>query len=247
MKNKNDLLQEIKSWADPQRAIKDQRYHKSSRKHWGVSVPQCHKLAKSFSIGLQQVELLSIAQALWLTDLFDPMICASKILSLPCVKPSLLLWDTIKGFLKNVDGWALEDSLAHAAWKCILADKELLNDVEEWAKHSNFWMRRATLVYTLPFAKPGKDPERILRWASSYSTDSEWFIQKAIGWWLRVLGEHNPNRVILFLNMHGHQLKSVAKREATRKLSLELQQKVKAFSKNDKINTNSLFGILDSK
>lgn len=224
---KEEILQALKSFADPKRAIADQRYHKSTREHWGVSVPQCDKLAKQFAKGLKEDELLSLAEALWMTDLFDPMICASKLLSLSKVKPSLPLWNTIKHFLNNVDGWALEDSLAHAAWKCILAHTELLDDLDSWSRHPNFWMRRATLVYTLPFAKPGKDPERMLKWASSYSTDSEWFIQKAIGWWLRVLGEHNPDRVLIFLKTHWSQLKPVAKKEATRKLPEELQQEVK--------------------
>lgn len=220
---KDDILHEIKSFANPDRAIADKRYHKSSREHWGVPVPQCAKIVRSFSKGLKQEELLSIAEDLWKTDLFDSMICASKILSLPSMKPSLSLWNIIRKFLKNVDGWALEDSLAHAAWKCLIADKKLLEDLEKWTKHPNFWMRRATLVYTLPFAKPGEDPEQMLGWASSYSTDPEWFIQKAIGWWLRVLGEHNPDRVIFFLKMHWSSLKSVAKKEAIRKLPLEFQ------------------------
>lgn len=224
-----DLLREIKTLADPKRAAADQRYHKSAREHWGVSVPQCDKLAKTFSKDLNENELISMAEALWMTDLFDPMICASKILSFSSIKPSSQLWKVIKDFMIKVDGWALEDSLCHVAWKCILADIKLLDDLEDWNKHPNFWMRRATLVYTLPFAKPTKDPERMLGWASSYATDSEWFIQKAIGWWLRVLGEHNPDRVLAFLKTHWPQLKGIAKKEATRKLSDELQQRVKLF------------------
>ena len=31
----------------------------------------------------------------------------------------------------------------------------------------------------------------MLGWASLYAPDPEWFIQKAIGWWLRVLALHN--------------------------------------------------------
>jgi len=224
-----NLLPEIKKFADPIRAAADQRYHKSSREHWGVSVPQCDKLARVFSKGLKENELIAIAETLWMTNLFDPMICASKILSLPSIKPSPLLWNTIKNFLEKVDGWALEDSLCHAAWKCILENTELLNDLHEWVRHPNFWMRRATLVYTLPFAKPGRDPERMLDWASSYSNDSEWFIQKAIGWWLRVLGKHNPNRVLAFLRIHWPQLKSIARKEATRKLSAEFKKRIELF------------------
>lgn len=78
-----DLLREIKSLVDPQKAIADQRYDKSTREHWGVSVPQCDKLAKLFSKGLREDELIAMADALWMTDLFDPMICASKILPCP--------------------------------------------------------------------------------------------------------------------------------------------------------------------
>lgn len=221
-----DLLQEIKSFADPKRAVADQRYHKSTREHWGVCVPQCDKLAKSFSKGHEEADLILMAETLWMTDLFDPMVCACKILSLPRIKPSLPLWNTIKNLLKKVDGWALEDGLAHAAWKCILANPELLDDLHEWSRHPNFWMRRATLVYTLPFAKPGKDPERMLEWASFYATDPEWFIQKAIGWWLRVLGQHNPERVSLFLTTHWDKLKGVAQKEATRKLSIQWQERI---------------------
>ncbi|MCB1081356.1 MAG: DNA alkylation repair protein, partial [Chlamydiia bacterium] len=103
--------------------------------------------------------------------------------------------------------------------KCILADESLLDELEKWTYHENFWIRRAALVYTLPYAKPGFDPERMLSWAARYATDPEWFIQKAIGWWLRVLGEHNPERVILFLEIHSDRLKSVAKKEARRKLA----------------------------
>ena len=197
-----ELLRELKALSDPQKALADQKYHKSVREHWGVSVPLCDKVAKTYAKGRKPEELLFLAEDLWNTDLYDPMICASKIVSLSCIKPSLPLWNTIKRFLKSVDGWALEDSLAHAAWKCILADKTLLDELEIWTKHPNFWIRRATLIYTLPFAKPGKDPEPMLGWASIYSTDSEWFMQKAIGWWLRVLGSHNPERVILFLKTH---------------------------------------------
>lgn len=208
------------------RAAADQRYHKSNRKHWGVSVPACDQLVRTLCKQNTHEELLSLAKRLWETNLFDPMVCSAKILSLPNVRPSEELWKMIRYFLKQVDGWALEDHLAHAARKCILADLLLLDELEKWTKDSNFWMRRAVLVYTLPFAKPGQNPERMLEWASRYAADPEWFIQKAIGWWLRVLGEHNPERVMTFLNVHWEKLKGVARKEATRKLSSEWQEKL---------------------
>lgn len=213
------FLQELQKLRNESRAERDKRYHKSAREHWGVSVPECAQLARALTQGFDEKKLFLLAHSLWETDLFDAMVCAAKILMLSRIKLSELLWATILQFLKKVDGWALEDHLANVAGKCILANESLLNQIEEWTKHPNFWMRRAALVYTLPFAKPGKNPERMLGWAASYASDPEWFIQKAIGWWLRDLGKHNPERVLLFLNTHGDKLKAVAKKEATRKLN----------------------------
>jgi len=178
-------------------------------------------LVNALSKQLSQFERIAFAKALWATDQFDPMICAAKLLSKSV--PSIEVWTTLVDFLQVVDGWALEDQLAHAAWRCILHEESLLNEVEKWTIHPNFWMRRAALVYTLPYAKAGRNPERMLRWASSYVLDKEWFIQKAIGWWLRVLGEHSPEKVCLFLKEHWNDLKSVARKEATRRLKSDWQ------------------------
>ncbi len=212
------FLLDLQSLGTSTGAIAHQKYHKSSRTHWGVTNPDKRKLISGLIKQLPEEGLIKFSQELWETSLFDPMICAALILEDKKVKPSPKVWSAIVRFLKDVDGWALEDTLAHAAWKCILANEVLLDEVETWTKHSDFWMRRAALVYTLPFAKPGKNPERSLQWASSYVDDREWFIQKAIGWWLRVLSEHNPKRVLEFVKKHESQLMYVAKKEATRKI-----------------------------
>ncbi len=227
------ILIELQTLGDPKRAEIHQRYHKSKRIHWGVSVPQCEKIANAYAKGLSEKELVTLAEHLWMSGLFDPMICASKILSISIVKPSQSLWKLIHKFLQDVDGWALEDSLCHVAWKCVLDQQKRLDDVQKWTQHKNFWYRRAALVYTLPFAKPGQDPERMLKWAASYTTDPEWFIQKAIGWWLRVLGQHNPKRVVKFLDIHWDQLKGVARKEATRKLPEKWKFNINKGAKND--------------
>ncbi len=212
------LLVELKKLHDPVRALKDAAYHKSKREHLGIPTPSLTVIAKSSCKGLKDEEIFLFAKELWETEVFDAMICATKMVTLPRISASPALWNTLLEFLQKVDGWALEDQLSHAAWKCILKDLSLLDQLEEWTKHQSFWIRRAALVYTLPFAKKGKDPERMLGWASIYASDPEWFIQKAIGWWLRVLGAHNKERVLSFLDAHHHLLKGVAKREATRKL-----------------------------
>ncbi|MEJ2001402.1 MAG: DNA alkylation repair protein, partial [Maritimibacter sp.] len=56
--------------------------------------------------------------------------------------------------------------------------------------------------------------DRILGWAASYVDDPEWFIQKAVGWWLRDLSKHDPDRTRAFLDSYGERMKPFARREA---------------------------------
>ena len=59
---------------------------------------------------------------------------------------------------------------------------------------------------------------RMLGWAARLAEDREWFMQKAIGWWLRELSKRNSERVRRFLTEHGGKLAGVARREATKYL-----------------------------
>ncbi|MEO0746032.1 MAG: DNA alkylation repair protein, partial [Pseudomonadota bacterium] len=110
----------------------------------------------------------------------------------------------------------------------LLADPARLDDVEQWTRSGHMWTRRAALVMTLPWTKqnhPKPDEEaardRILGWAAGYVADRNWFIQKAIGWWLRDLSKHDPDRVTTFLAQHNGAMKPFAAREAARYLKTE--------------------------
>ncbi len=118
----------------------------------------------------------------------------------------------------DLDGWAVADNLATVASRCLIEDSGRLDAVETWIENPHLWTRRAALVFTLPWAKEKRDPERMLGWAARLADDPEWFIQKAIGWWLRELSKRDPKRVRRFLADHGGKLRGVAKREATKYL-----------------------------
>jgi 3-methyladenine DNA glycosylase AlkD len=59
---------------------------------------------------------------------------------------------------------------------------------------------------------------RILGWCETLATDRTWFIQKAIGWWLRELSKRAPDTVAHWLSTHGGAMKPFAIREAARHL-----------------------------
>lgn len=87
------------------------------------------------------------------------------------------------------------------------------------------WTKRAALVFTLPWAKQNnpKPAEieariRILGWAASYAEDEDWFIQKAIGWWVRDLSKHDEPRAREFVIEHGPKMKNFSRKIAAKYL-----------------------------
>ena len=87
------------------------------------------------------------------------------------------------------------------------------------------WVRRATLVMTLPWTKQNHPTDqdrairtRVLDWAAILAPDRDWFIQKSIAWWLRELSKHDPDRTRAFLADHGETLKPFARKEAAKYL-----------------------------
>ena len=215
------FIKAVRAFADPTRAERDRQYHKSARPHWGIKMPQLDSVVKYHAKQHTSAGLLRLAQALWDSGTFDLMMAAGRILGRREIPASPRLWHTLDAWLDDVDGWVLEDVLAPAAWKCLLDGPVVLDNLERWTTHPVVWRRRAALVYTLPYAKPGHDPERVLAWAAGYATAPEWFIQKAIGWWLRELSKHDGPRVVNFLQANWHQLQGVARKEASRRLDPE--------------------------
>ena len=223
------FIEDVLAAADPARAERDRKYHKSTRPHWGITMPQLDYVVKRHAGRHPPEHLLRLASQLWSSGVYDLMTAAARLLGRREIAASRELWQTLDGWLEDVDGWALEAVLAPAAWKCLLHDPALLDDLERWTAHPDKWRRRAVLIYTLPYAKPGRDPERVLGWAAAYAADPDWFIQKAIGWWLRELSRHDGPRVVRFLRSHWHQLQGVARREARRRLDSESARRLLDF------------------
>ena len=131
----------------------------------------------------------------------------------------------IRDWALGFDAWAVADHASIAGQKRLVADPSRLGDVAAWTTHPNMWTRRAALVMTLPWAKLNHPKpqdleirETVLGWAAGYVADRDWFIQKAVAWWLRDLSKHDPALARDWLERHGAGLKAFACKEASRYL-----------------------------
>ncbi|KIC18672.1 DNA alkylation repair protein [Leisingera sp. ANG-Vp] len=218
-------LDELKAQAEPGRAEGMAAYHKQSREVLGVPNPATNDLTKSWRQSLDVEQRVALARALWDTDIFEARIAAAKLLTQARIKEDAAVWDLLQSWVPDFDSWAIADHACSAISKRLLAAPERLDTVEAWTQSDHMWSRRAALVATLPWAKMNNlkpadqaSRERILGWAASYVPDRDWFIQKAIAWWLRDLSKHDAERTRAFLAEHGENMKGFARKEAAKYL-----------------------------
>ncbi|MFW8592583.1 DNA alkylation repair protein [Cribrihabitans neustonicus] len=220
-----DALAALRARAEPGRAEQMAAYHKQEREVLGTPNPALNELAKEWRQALDTGARCALAQQLWETDIFEARIAAAKLLTQARIKDDAAVWNLLCSWVPQFDGWAIADHAATALQKRLLADPERLDTAEEWTQAPHMWTRRAALVATLPWAKmnnlkPADQArrERILGWAAAYVPDRDWFIQKAVAWWLRDLSKHDAARTSTFLAEHGAAMKGFARKDAARYL-----------------------------
>ena len=223
----SDALAALQALADPGRAAEMAAYHKVPRPYLGVSVPQIDALARDWRQTLELSDRLALADTLWRMGIHETMVAAAKLLEQARIRPDDSgAWALIACWAEGFEGWAVADHAGIAGQKRLVADPSRIETVAAWTTHPNMWTRRAALVMTLPWAKMNFPKpadlairDRVLGWCEGYADDRDWFIQKAVAWWLRDLSRHDPDRTRAFLAAHGHRLKAFARKEAARQLA----------------------------
>lgn len=218
----DDALRLLRAEAVPGAVEEMAAYHKTDREILGIRVPVITEMAQDWRNELDFNGRVRLASDLWESGVFEARIAAAKLLVQARIRPDdQPVWDLITSWLPDFDGWALADHVAEAGSRRLVADPSRLDAVEEWVKSPHMWTRRAALVFTHPWAKlvhpkPAEleQRERILGWAALLVKDRDWFIQKAIGGWIRDMSKRAPDRADAFLQNEGLELKSFARKLA---------------------------------
>ncbi|MBW6507582.1 MAG: DNA alkylation repair protein [Rhodobacteraceae bacterium] len=218
-------LAALSALADPARAEGSAAYHKAPRPYLGLMVPQIEALVADWRARLDVPGRVALADALWASDIHEARIAAAKLLTQARIADDEAVWALIASWVPQFDAWAIADHAAAAGGRRLMAHPERLDAVEAWLAHPNIWARRAALTFALPWTRlPHPKPAdeavraRVLGWAVRLAPDRDWFIQKAIAWWLRDLSKHDAALARDWLAQHGATLKPFAQKEAARYL-----------------------------
>ncbi|TNF22031.1 MAG: DNA alkylation repair protein [Rhodobacteraceae bacterium] len=219
-------LFELRAFAEAGRDAQMAAYHKVERPYLGVPNGAINDLTTFWRRDLSIDDRVALADGLWQSNIHEARIAAAKLLTQARIRPDDGVWRLIASWVPEFDAWAIADHACMAGQRRLTADPTRLDEVETWTASDHLWTRRAALVMTLPWTKMAHPrPEqiaqrdRILGWAAAYTGDSEWFIQKAVAWWLRELSKRAPEVTADFLAQHGARMAPFARREAAKYLT----------------------------
>ena len=222
----DDALSQMKAHIEPGRAEGMRGYHKIDREYLGIANGPLDDLAKEWRRSLSVDERVLLADGLWQTNIYEARVVAAKLLTQARIKDDGAVWRLIASWVPDFDCWAIADHAMMAGQRRVTSDPSRLDEVETWTTSDHMWTKRAALVITLPFnrTRDASDEERatrerVLNWAAGYVDDKQWFIQKAVAWWLRDLSKRDPERVKEFLKTYGEQMKNFARKEASKYLT----------------------------
>jgi len=218
-----ELDEDLRARATPERAVQERAYLKSTIEHYGVSVPDGRSLAKAFVKEHHELghdDVCALAVALWDVPVHERRRLAVELLErwVDRLGPSDV--PLLERFLRESGTWALVDEIAPSVvGPLVTRYPELGTTIDRWARDPDFWIRRAALLaLLLPLRSGGGDFPRFARHADDLLEDPEFFIRKAIGWVLRDTAKRRPDLVFDWLLPRAHRASGVTVREAVKPL-----------------------------
>ena len=216
-----------------ERAAREARYLASDLEFLGVSLPTIRREAQAFARSrpeLDRAGLRALAEAAWASRVHELRSVAIGILE-RC-RDTLTAADAawLMRLVEHSNTWAHVDWLSIKVIGALTARHgALAASLELWARHGNFWVRRAALLsFHDALRAGGGDFEHFARLAVPMLGEREFFIRKAIGWVLRSVAHARPELVAGFVGLHVAALSGLTFREATRRLPTALQKRLEA-------------------
>lgn len=229
---KKDLLDSIKkSFAGASTPCAQEefvlRYLGTKRRFLNVKSSERDKILRQVTKqikNLEKGEILELLNSLILSDTFEYLNFAGKLLAISPEARGLVSFVLLRKWLKSTTGWAECDSVCQS----LFTKEEVLKNWGVWrenimkfANSKNIQLRRASLVLQVKSVRESED-ERLLALAldtiEGLKGEREVLITKAVSWLLRALAVRNGPKVLKYLKANQDSLPKIAYRETMKKI-----------------------------
>ena len=190
----------------------------SQLKHLGIKFPALRRrVRQGFSFyDLPEEQVLEIWDALWHTSPYGDVLFAALEFYTPIVKKKVNpdLWQVVRQWSERVDNWCHSDGLSAIYSRILESDPaEVYPQLIAWNQAEGEWLRRMSLVSLIHYS--GKHavflpPKKVLPLVSNCLDDQRYYVQTAVGWVLREMGNVYNNEITKYLEAHAQRLSTPA-------------------------------------
>ena len=208
--------------ADAKRAQEMKAYLRGQFDFLGIQTPTRRLICKNLpTLPSDPAALMEAANALWKKPEREFRYVACDLLAKNAKLFTANDLPAFKNLLQKDAWWETVDSLSGAIGDIVLNEKNKGTSskkvMDAWLMDDDFWVRRSAMIHQLGW-RLHTDTERLSRYALTLSSESEFFIRKAIGWAFRDYAKWNPEFVRGFMKKHASTFSSLTVREATKNL-----------------------------
>ena len=213
-----ELLENLKAVANPDDAGAMKAYMKNKFEFLGVKTPARRKLAKAFF--KQQTDSVidwNFINEAWNNPYRELQYAALDYLESrkKLLTPSDL--PRLKKLAQTKSWWDTIDSLDRLVGTIIVRFPETKEIILSWSCDKDFWLRRLAIDHQL-LRKEKTDTELLEKILVNNLGQTEFFINKAIGWALRDYSKTNPDWVRAFIERHQTEMAALSIREGSKYL-----------------------------
>lgn len=198
------------------RAIQQDRG--SQLKHLGIKFPSLRqRIKQGFSFyELPQEQVLEVWDALWQISPYGDVLFAALEFYTPIVRKQVNvdLWHVVRQWSKRVDNWCHSDALSAMYSQILESDfKKVYPQLVLWNQSESEWLRRISLV-SLIHSSGRKavflTPQKVLPFVSNCLDDERYYVQTAVGWVLREMGNIYKNEITQYVETHAERMSTPA-------------------------------------
>jgi len=222
------IRKELKESADPQTQKNIPRFFKEDVRYYGVKVPTVVKIAKKYWKEVRtrdKKEIFSLCEELYKSGYCEEAFVVSTWAALLSKRFEPSDIHTLRHFVdRYITNWAACDGFCnHAVGEFIEKYPVHVEDLKEWTKSENRWMRRAAAVTLIVPAKHGKFLDDVLEIADLLLTDNDDMVQKGYGWMLKEASRQHPQEVFGYVMRNKNVMPRTALRYAIELLPGDLK------------------------
>ena len=217
-KYQHEVVEALTAIGNPALGKAVQKDRGSQLQHLGIKFPELRQRVKQgFSFySLPEAQVLEVWDALWQTSPYGDVLFAALEFYAPIVRKRVSpnLWSAVRQWSNRIDNWCHSDGLS-AIYSRILESypAEVYPQMIEWNVSESEWLRRISLVSLIHYS--GRNavflpPKKVLPLVSNCLDDHRYYVQTAVGWVLREMGNVHHGEITKYLEIHVERMSTPA-------------------------------------